>query len=124
MGGGGRERGGPTRAQPYASFMRTPEDTHLPVGGVRRARSDLVASYRRGTQFPLSSVVRVHDLVRFGRQSSMCHGHFGRRCLRLSWHGLAAWSPLRLSCGRKVLAPVVSLDGHDAALLRRSLELN
>ena len=42
--GGGGEKGGPTRAQPYAFFMRTPEDTHLPVGGVRRARSDLVAS--------------------------------------------------------------------------------
>ena len=34
---GGEWKGGPTRAQPHASFMRTPEDTHLPVGGVRRA---------------------------------------------------------------------------------------
>ena len=30
----------------------------------------------------------------------------------------------RLSSGRKVLAPVVSLEGHDVAYSRRSLELN
>ena len=35
--GGGVERGDPPEPNPNASFLRTPEDTHLLVGGVRRA---------------------------------------------------------------------------------------
>ena len=95
--GGGRERGGPTRAQPYASFMRTPEDTHLPVGGVRRAILSYGVLYictphheLARTQWPCVAIMHPGALIQ--EQTCGC-----RRSADLP-ASVLAWLPLGRRC--------------------------